>query len=224
MPSATLLSANGSFELVGFHQPQKKITLQIGNGQVIANIAGVVTVSNFRKQDVLMGGQGAPLVPVGDKILFPEFKSCLNLGGFANISFKQEKRMIAFDIVPCNIVLNYLANKIQKPFDDLGKTAKKGTLNKELLKKLNDLEYYKKEFPKSLGIEWVKKEIAPFLANDTDSIKNQLRTFVEHIADQISTNLKEKTLATGGGVKNKFLLERICEKAKKNIHIPTTQI
>jgi anhydro-N-acetylmuramic acid kinase len=143
-----------------FHQPENGFTAQIGCGAGINAETNLPVINNFRTIDVQLGGQGAPLVPIGDKYLFSEYNACLNLGGFANISFKETGK--AFDICPCNMVMNLLANEIDLAFDNEGEIAAKGTINKELLLALNDLDFYKKEGAKSLGIEWVKNQ---FLAN-----------------------------------------------------------
>ena len=198
-----------------FHQPEIGLTLQIGDGYKISRSTGVKTVSDLRSLDVSLGGQGAPLVPIGDKFLFSEYDLCLNLGGFSNISFDLNGERIAFDVCPVNTVLNLLANKLDKPFDHDGKIAKSGFINSELYNKLNDIIYYKESPPKSLGIEWVQKHVIPLLERDTP--ENLLNTFCQHIAYQIvsstiditkyaADNYKPKMLITGGGAKNTFLI------------------
>ena len=124
-------------------------------------------VYDFRSQDVLLGGNGAPLVPIGDELLFSEFDACLNLGGFSNISLKKNKERIAFDISPVNVVLNFFSEKLGKIFDENGDFAKDGNINLEILEQINALEFYQKSHPKSLGIEFVKAEIFPLLKDET---------------------------------------------------------
>jgi anhydro-N-acetylmuramic acid kinase len=126
------------------HQPQNGFTLQIGNLPEISKITNQKVVCNFRVQDVLFGGQGAPLVPIGDKILFSEFDYCLNLGGFSNISYEQNNERIAFDISPVNTILNFYANTFGLEYDDKGKISATGNLNSKLLNELNNLEFYTK--------------------------------------------------------------------------------
>ena len=194
------------------HQPQNGFTLQIGNLPEIAKITNQKVVCNFRVQDVLFGGQGAPLVPIGDKILFSEFDYCLNLGGFSNISFEENNERIAFDISPVNTVLNFYANTFGLEYDDKGKISESGNVNLELLYELNKLEFYQKSYPKSLGFEFVQEIILPLLENYPISVEDKMRTFTEHIAFQIGEILKTKTgklLISGGGVYNEFLIERI---------------
>ena len=139
-----------------FHQPDKGITFQIGNLPILADAIKQTVVCDFRVQDVAMGGQGAPLVPIGDLLLFPHYDFCLNLGGFANISFQNNSQRIAFDICPANITLNHYAQLLGCPFDNNGEFAKKGALNLPLLEALNNLEFYKKQPPKSLGLDWLR--------------------------------------------------------------------
>jgi anhydro-N-acetylmuramic acid kinase len=193
------------------HQPANGITLQIGDGQTIANSTKQKVVCDFRTQDVKLGGQGAPLVPVGDELLFSDFDFCLNLGGFSNISFKKEAKRIAFDICPVNIVMNFYANKLGFPFDESGKIASKGKINEVLLERLNSLEFYRKKPPKSLGLEWVQEIIFPLIDELETDISSILRTFVEHVAIQIGKIIykNNSVLITGGGVFNSFLMERI---------------
>ena len=203
------------------HQPQNGFTLQIGNLPEISKITNQKVVCNFRVQDVLFGGQGAPLVPIGDKILFSEFDYCLNLGGFSNISYEENNERIAFDISPVNTILNFYANTFGLEYDDKGKISATGNLNSKLLNELNNLEFYTKSYPKSLGFEFVKEIILPILENYPISAEDKMRTFTEHIAFQIGKILQEKTgnlLITGGGVFNEFLIERI-----KN-YLPTIEV
>ena len=199
------------------HQPKKGITLQIGNLPEIASYCRQTVVCDFRVEDVALGGQGAPLVPIGDKILFSEYDYCLNLGGFSNVSFEWEENRIAFDISPVNIVLNFYANQLGFDYDDKGQISKTGTCNAALLMELNNLDFYHTRFPKSLGFEFVKETILPLIENYSISTADKLRTFSEHIAVQIALALPNKSgslLVTGGGAYNDFLIERI------KIHLP----
>ncbi|HWR94820.1 MAG TPA: anhydro-N-acetylmuramic acid kinase [Flavobacterium sp.] len=210
------------------HQPQNGFTLQIGNLPEIAKLIGQTVVCDFRVQDVAFGGQGAPLVPIGDRILFSEFDYCLNLGGFSNVSFEKNGYRIAFDISAVNTVLNFYANQLKIDFDDKGKIAKSGTINNDLLNELNELDYYKKTFPKSLGFETVKGIILPLIEKHKISIEDKLRTFTEHIAFQTKIALPTQSgsiLITGGGAYNDFLIERIqFYLPEMNIIIPNKEI
>jgi len=209
-----------------FHQPQKKFTLQIGDGRAIKIETGLPVVYDFRSQDVLMGGNGAPLVPIGDEFLFSEYDACLNLGGFSNISLKLDDQRIAFDIAPVNIILNKLAKNFNQSFDINGDLAKQGKIDTELLNKLNSLEFYSQSYPKSLGIEWCNEHIFP-LFEDLDS-KDILATFTEHAAIQISTIFNQyqlkKVLFTGGGTYNSYLIEKIKQKTSSEIIIPENEL
>ncbi|MFH0894032.1 MAG: anhydro-N-acetylmuramic acid kinase [Bacteroidota bacterium] len=208
-----------------FHQPEKGITLQIGHGGSIAASTGITTICDFRTQDVKMGGQGAPLVPIGDKLLFSEYDFCLNLGGFANISFEEKGKRKAFDICPCNVVLNQLSKTVGKDFDNNGALARKGSVNPKLLSELNKLKFYSLEAPKSLGREFVERNINPVI-NKHDNLNDTLRTFCEHIAFQIvsiinkNTTANSKMLITGGGAHNQFLTELIQKMCNAEIIIP----
>ena len=203
------------------HQPQNGFTLQIGNLPKIAEIIQKKVVCDFRVQDVKLGGQGAPLVPIGDRILFSEYDYCLNLGGFSNVSFEENSKRIAFDISPVNTVLNFYSNKLGLDYDDKGKIARSGKANSDLLKELNTLNYYKKSFPKSLGFEFVKETVLPLIEKKSISIEDKMHTFTEHIALETSLALPNKTgkiLITGGGAYNDFLIERM------QFHLPNIQI
>jgi len=208
-----------------FHQPENGITLQIGNGQMIANETNVTVVCDFRTQDVQLGGQGAPLVPIGDQLLFSEYDACVNLGGFTNISYELNGYRIAFDICPVNIVLNHFSRKLGYEFDDKGILASKGKIDNDLLDYLNELDYYKLDSPKSLGLEWVKESMFPVL-NKIESEVDILRTYTEHSAMQIASNIQnlDKVLITGGGVFNDYLLSRIKHYTETEVVVPNNQI
>lgn len=210
------------------HQPEKKLTYQIGNKPVVAKLINETVVCDFRVQDVGLGGQGAPLVPIGDKLLFSEHDYCLNLGGFANISTKINKKRIAYDVCPVNIVLNHYVQKLGLNYDDGGKIASTGFINKNLLNELNALPFYKTDFPKSLGLEWVKKTIFPLINKYQLQTSDILKTFVEHIAIQLTQEINKKdnaaVLITGGGVFNTYLMDTLKTKTKNRIIIPSKSI
>lgn len=209
-----------------YHQPEKKFTLQIGDGRAIKLETGLPVVYDFRSQDVLMGGNGAPLVPIGDQLLFSEYDACLNLGGFSNISLQSEGKRIAFDIAPVNIILNKLAQHFDKEFDENGSLARNGNINRNLLYELNSLPFYHQPNPKSLGVEWCNQNIFPLLekADRFDA----LATFTEHaahqIAEVINKNRLKNILFTGGGTYNQYLIEKIRSKTEAEIIIPGKEI
>lgn len=208
-----------------FHQPSNGFTSQIGDGSQIAAVTGIDTVCDFRSKDLALGGQGAPLVPIGDQLLFHEYDFCLNLGGIANVSFvknsspyKKNKPRIAFDICPVNMALNLLANEAGLAYDKNGALALTGKINSKLLKQLNEIKYYKTASPKSIGKEWFDKNFSLLIFNKSISLNDRLRTVIEHIAIQITKALEDELsqtagdksvkqlLITGGGAHNKFLI------------------
>lgn len=211
-----------------FHRPDAGLTLQIGSGAVIAAQTGIPTVCDFRTQDVALGGQGAPLVPVGDNLLFADYNFCLNLGGFSNISFDQNGIRKASDICPVNIVLNQLAQSVGLEYDKDGEMAASGKIHYGLLEKLNGIGFYSQPAPKSLGREWVESAFLPILHKSRLQINDQLRTVAEHIAIQISLQTKGKPtgemLVTGGGAMNTFLISRIKALSNQSIIIPEKKI
>jgi anhydro-N-acetylmuramic acid kinase len=210
------------------HQPEKGLTYQIGNQKRLAELTKQIVVCNFRVQDVELGGQGAPLVPIGDELLFPEYDFCLNLGGFANISFKKDNQRIAFDICPVNIVFNHYSKIVGLDYDAYGSMASKGVVNVSLLNQLNALEFYHLDFPKSLGLEWVNLNVFPLIERYQLEVKDVLRTLVEHAVIQINVVLKQKinasVLVTGGGVFNTFLINRLKDSSQNEIKIPSDNI
>lgn len=207
-----------------FHNPTKHYTLQIGKGQGIAIETGLRTVYDFRSQDVLLGGQGAPLVPIGDQMLFGEFDACLNLGGFSNISFEKDSKRLAFDISAFNVVLNYLAEKKGKSYDAEGKLAQSGNVLEDLLITLNEIDYYKQQPPKSLGIEFVHEFFSSILDKAQTKPVDQLATFTEHFAQQmaivINENQLKTVLVTGGGAYNRFFISLLQSKIEGELILP----
>ena len=218
-----------------FHQPHQRFTCQVGDGAAISAACGLPVVCDFRSKDVALGGQGAPLVPVGDEYLFGAFDFCLNLGGIANISFRNAVIRLAFDVVPCNMVLNELSQQLGKKYDEEGKLAAKGNIHKSLLDQLNDCHYYTSTVagPKSLGREDVERIFFSIIHSQKISIEDKLRTFCEHIALQIAAVTASycqlptancQLLITGGGAFNKFLVSRIEELSTLKIIIPEKKI
>ena len=209
-----------------FHRPEEHYTLQIGDGQELANTCGFTVVNDFRSEDVSKGGQGAPLVPIGDKLLFSDYEICLNIGGIANLSYDEDGKRIAYDLCIANQALNYLANMNGLDYDRDGELARSGEVDITLLKQLNRHPFYGQFPPKSLGREF-------FEANQKDllqglSVPDMLATFVEHIALQIALPIsflpKGKILCTGGGARNKFLIERLQARTKHEAVVPEKQI
>jgi anhydro-N-acetylmuramic acid kinase len=220
--NATHISSHGH---TIFHQPHNGFTLQIGHGAYIATAAGLPVVCDFRSTDVALGGQGAPLVPIGDKLLFGEYDACLNLGGFANISYEKNGQRIAFDICAVNTVLNYLANQMGFAYDRDGLIAESGNINPQLLHNLNALDFYQQHSPRSLGIEWVKENIFPLLETSVLTIPDLLATYTAHITYVIAESIpsNSKVLITGGGAHNTYLIQQLYN-IHKQLHVPDKKI
>jgi len=209
-----------------FHQPEKGLTKQIGSGAILATKTGISSICDFRSGDVALGGQGAPLVPIGDTLLFSEYDGCLNLGGISNISYGNTDNRIAYDISLCNIPLNFLATQHGLSYDKNGELAQKGNIHSDLLEALNRPDYFLQSGAKSIGFELFANYYKPLLESFTISVEDKLRTVCEHIAMQISGNLRglQTVLVTGGGAKNRFLIHLIKEKADTQIFIPEEQL
>lgn len=208
------------------HQPENKLTYQIGNLPVLAEILNQTVVCDFRVQDVELGGQGAPLVPIGDALLFSEYDYCLNLGGFANISYIENKERIAYDICPVNIVLNKYAEQLGYKYDDGGKIAASGTYLLELGEQLKALPFYQQKPPKSLGLEWVNQNVFPLIESSKRQEKDVLKTFSNHIAKEIAHVIKKdsKVLVTGGGAYNDYVISEIKSNKPAEIIIPSKNL
>ncbi len=210
-----------------FHSPKEHYTLQIGSGAQLAAKTRRPVVCDFRSTDVALGGQGAPLVPIGDILLFSEYDACLNLGGFANISFDQKGIRKAFDICPVNIVLNRFARAKDQLFDRDGKLGLSGSTNKELLVSLNSIPFYRQPFPKSLSREWIESNLDRVIEGFSCLFEDKIRTYYDHIAWQINSVLNSNkirnVLITGGGTHNSFLIELLKQDSKSEIIIPDSE-
>ncbi|MBP5573118.1 MAG: anhydro-N-acetylmuramic acid kinase [Bacteroidales bacterium] len=208
-----------------FHKPEQRYTLQIGDGQAIADHCGLLTVNDFRSEDVGKGGQGAPLVPIGDRLLFGGYALCLNIGGIANVSYEHHGRRIAYDLCIANQALNWLAQREGLDYDKDGMLARNGTVDPDLLEQLNDHPYYRQAPPKSLGREFFETFQRPLLEGyDTGTA---LATFTEHVALQIADAVGEvpqgTLLATGGGALNTYLIERLQRHTHHEVVVPDRQ-
>ncbi|MCC6753339.1 MAG: anhydro-N-acetylmuramic acid kinase [Saprospiraceae bacterium] len=216
--SGTQADLIGSHGHTVFHRPAEGITLQVGAGKRIRELSDVPVVCNFRQQDVKMGGQGAPLVPVGDALLFGAFDCCLNLGGFSNASWQQDGRRHACDLAPCNMLLNALSTREGREYDPEGSLARSGNVLAGLLNVWDDLAFYRQSPPKSLGREWFLEHFSAEVRDSSLATRDLLRTAVEHIARQIDAFLSRvlpdqpspaRVLCTGGGAHNLYLMERL---------------
>lgn len=226
-----------------YHQPDNGFTFQMGEGSAIAAQTNCTVVCDFRTINIACGGQGAPLVPIGDELLFGKYDFCLNLGGFANISFNDKNQRSAFDICPANFVINYLVrqknqeaskilyNDLQKRanYDIDGKIATQGKISTQLLEELNNLDYYQKKPPKSLGAEWVKQYFFPIIHKyNYLPLQDILRSIYEHITQQIKKIIinkpGNKILVTGGGANNKFLVDLLKNNLPLKVCLPEEKI
>lgn len=206
-----------------FHQPAKGFTYQIGNGNAIHAVTGLPVIYDFRSLDVILGGEGAPLVPVGDKFLFSDYDVCLNLGGIANLSMDKNTKRIAFDICFCNMSLNYLMQQKGKAFDRGGQLASGGEVDKKLLRKLSSVYTPLKKSRPSIGRELFEKKVQPLLDVADISIEDKLATCIESTAMEISEivkgSKKKNMLCTGGGAYNSYMMSRILHHCEDEISI-----
>ncbi|WP_319946554.1 anhydro-N-acetylmuramic acid kinase [Flagellimonas myxillae] len=210
------------------HRPEDGFTFQLGNGQLLADNCGKKVVCDFRTKDVSLGGQGAPLVPIGDSLLFHQYDFCLNLGGISNISLEKDGKRIAYDIGMANMPLNFVTEKIGLAYDENGNLARSGSQNSELLNQLNALEYYQLPHPKSTGYEWFSEKVVPLIEDTKASHRDLLHTLIHHNCEQIAkevhqhaTGKFQEILVTGGGALNAFFIEVLQEKLGPKIKVTT---
>lgn len=201
-----------------FHEPQRGLSFQIGDGAAIAATCQIPVVSDLRNMDVALGGQGAPIVPIAEKYLWPSYPLLLNLGGICNISINLPEHPLAFDVCAANRVLNTLASRLGHPYDEGGRHAQQGRLLPELFEALNTLAYYQIKAPKSLNNSFGTETVLGVITQSKGSTEDLLHTYCEHIAHQIAESLRQtanplpneaRLLATGGGACNTYLMERI---------------
>ncbi|TPE42731.1 anhydro-N-acetylmuramic acid kinase [Pontibacter mangrovi] len=215
-----------------FHQPGKHISLQLGHGAYLAAHAQLPVVSDFRTLDIALGGQGAPLVPIGDALLFGKYDYCINLGGIANVSYSHNGKRLAFDTSACNMLLNTLANSVGKPYDNNGELARSGMLAPQLLEALNRPAYFLDPAPKSLGKEWILEHSLKSIEESAASVADKLHTVCHHIAQQLRQALPQlhegqhHVLLTGGGAFNGYLVEQIQQQlgSKYNVEVPAPEV
>lgn len=222
----------GSHGHTTFHMPERRMTGQIGEGAAIAAETGLTVVSDLRALDVALGGQGAPIVPIGEQLLLEQYRYLLNIGGIANVSIK-DTRYRAFDICAANRVLNLLAEELGKAYDENGTLAAEGVVNEALLNELNALAYYQLPAPKSLANDFGTDTVYPLLKRYGGRVQDQLRTYVEHIAQQVCRTLEAdehygeeatQLLVTGGGALNGFLINRLKEMLKITVVVPDEKL
>jgi anhydro-N-acetylmuramic acid kinase len=196
-----------------FHMPQHGTTAQLGSGAAIAAQTGLQVVTDLRSLDMALGGQGAPIVPIGERWLFSGYDYFLNLGGIANITLAVDGIYQAFDVCPANRVLNLLAQKRGQAFDRDGAWASAGQVIIPLLEALDGLDYYLLPPPKSLPNQFGTEVVWGLIKASGCPVEDGLRTYTEHIARQLARALDAKPggkmLVTGGGAHNVFLVERI---------------
>lgn len=216
-----------------FHDPESMLTAQVGDGAAISAISGLPVVCDFRSVDAALGGQGAPLVAIGDRLLFGEYDFCLNLGGFANLSCEHEGKRIAFDVAPANIPLNRIAREFKQDYDKDGEIAARGKVDYQLLQSLNELPFYSKKGPKSLAREWINREFWPVMRESEANREDKMKTLCDHIGKQIGENIEElagsdspdkKVLITGGGAYNKTLIDHIQTHTDIEVVIPDEKL
>lgn len=231
--ACTTFLAGRSVDVIGshghtiFHKPDEGLTVQIGHGARIAAHTGMPTTTDFRTADTAMGGQGAPLVPLGEQLLFPQHSAFLNIGGICNIALHTPNTVVGYDVCIGNQALNLLAEAAGFPFDRDGALARGGTLHQALLERLNALPFHRQPAPRSLGREWFEAEVCPLIGNPDIPLKDRMRTVVEHITTMLAHALigrNDVLLATGGGAHNGFLLERLQAQLGRYVEVPEKMV
>lgn len=199
------------------HRPAEGISVQIGDPAIISTITGIDCVADFRIQDIILGGQGAPIIPIAEKLIYTDTQCFINLGGIANISIHDGNNIKAWDSVPCNQVLNDQSEILGANYDDAGNWAREGNISDLLLDEWNSIDYFERSIPKTLDNTWIKNHFTPIVSKLNISPKDALATMCEFIAHQISNDLiafsnqsiPNRIMVTGGGAFNSYLLERI---------------
>lgn len=211
------------------HDPTAGFTLQIGGAAYLAAKTRLPVVSDFRTADVALGGQGAPLVPFGDDLLFSSYAACLNLGGIANVSLRQGEQRLAWDMAFCNMVLNHFSQKLGHPYDEGGALAASGNYLPELNERLQAWAYYHRLAPKSLGREDFERDLLPLLEMGSPTPRDVLRTYTQHLAQYLGTTLtarcpKGNVLVTGGGAFNSYLMQSMQQATPLQLLVPDAEV
>lgn len=205
-----------------WHVPEDGYTVQIGQGAIISELTGTPCICDLRSNDMAVGGQGAPVAPIVEQILFPEFDFYINLGGIANVSFHSDQEVISWDSVPCNQILNHYASQKGLPYDDGGSLAESGKVDKGLKEAWMSLPYFGRSYPKSMDNTWVKNHFLAGASSFDVSIEDALATMVDVCVSQIQGDIKDhvgdtggqhlrKCLITGGGAHNTYLVSQLSE-------------
>jgi anhydro-N-acetylmuramic acid kinase len=222
---ASGIEAIGSHGQTLRHQPRaaRPFTMQIGDANIIAAGTGIMTVSDFRRRDLAVGGEGAPLTPAFHQWLFSKTektRAVLNIGGIANVTMLSSPETIGFDTGPGNTLLDgWTRNNLDQPYDEEGNWARSGTVSEPLLAEMLNDPYFDLSPPKSTGFEyfngaWVRSRVSAasregLAAADVQATLAELsaRTIAKSIL-HFSPDIEE-VLVCGGGVHNTDLMQRL---------------
>lgn len=211
-----------------FHDPENKTSIQLGDGKLLSDLCKIPVVFEFRKNDILCGGQGAPIAPIYHKYLIENLKldqpCCfLNIGGVSNLTYVHDTNLIGFDTGPGNGLIDlYMQKKFSKPFDEDGLVARKGRANFKIIKNILKNNYFMKSFPKSLD-----KLDFYFIFEDRDFLKlnsfDAVSTLTEFTVFSIKKSLDllpqmpKNIILSGGGKNNKYLVSKL--KSSLNLKV-----
>jgi len=202
-----------------FHIPAQKMTAQLGDGAAISAVTGLSVISDLRAMDIAFGGKGAPLLPIAEQLLFPDYQYRVNLGENATLAAQIDGQLIASDICACNYVLDTLAETLNFPFDKDGQLAAGGVTDQSLLNALNGLAFYNEASPRHMSSKFGTGTVLPMIQQHQLSTQGKLNTYTHHIAAQIEKivkdllpqeeNVPRSLLLTGGGAANTYLVKTI---------------
>jgi anhydro-N-acetylmuramic acid kinase len=215
-----------------FHVPAEKMTAQLGDGAAIAAVTGLSVISDLRAMDIALGGKGAPIFPIAEQLLFPDYRYRINLGENATVAVQRDSKLLAFDICPANYVLDTLAETLGRRYDDEGKLAAGGVTDEPLLNALNGLAFYNESYPRVIPSKFGTGVVMPMIQQHQLSTQGKLNTYTHHIAAQIEKVIKafqpqageegsNSLLLTGGGTANTYLV-KVIEEALQPLNITVT--
>ncbi len=215
------------------HLPDQGFTFQMGSGASLYALTGIPVIADFRQQDIALGGEGTPMAPLADLVLFRDYDLFLNLGGIANVSCRKNDEITGYDIAPCNQVFDFFAKQLGSSYDKDGSWAAEGVLDQDLYNMLGGDPYFSQSAPKSLDNSYIKESFIPKMVNTKITPKDALHTFAHFLAKRIAHELsdaktiKTKVLATGGGIRNTFfknLLDNQLAKLQMELVLPSDDI